>query len=103
MRTGIIYKIVDNTNLNCYYGATIQKISARKGGHKRDYKRYCAGGYNNKPASSFSYTACEIFKNNDYTFEIMEQMETDLSKSNLLEREKYYIQNFPCVNKIGKS
>ena len=102
MRTGIIYKIIDNTNSNCYYGATIQTLSQRKGGHLRDYSRYCNGGFKNKPGSDYSYTACEIFKNNDYTFEIMEEMETDFEKKVLLERELYYIQNFKCVNKLGK-
>lgn len=102
MRKGIIYKITDNTNSNCYYGATIQSLSNRKSGHKRDYNRYCLGGYKNKKIGDYSYTACQIFKNNNFTFEIVEKMDTDLDRQNLLERELYYIRNFKCVNKIGK-
>ena len=48
MRKGIIYKITDNTNNNCYYGATIQQLHRRKAGHKRDFKRYMKGGYKDK-------------------------------------------------------
>lgn len=102
MRKGIVYKITDNTNDNCYYGATIQELHQRKSGHKRDFKRYMNGGYKNKTKAQYTYSACDIFKNNNYSFEIIEVVETDREKTELLERELYYIRNFPCVNKLGK-
>lgn len=99
MRKGIIYKITDNTNNDCYYGATIQSLHARISGHKRDFKRYCNGGYRNKLKSHYCYTATKIFKNDDFKYDIVEEIETDNDKKQLLERELYYIENFPCVNK----
>tara|TARA_R100000278_G_scaffold117433_1_gene97404 strand:- start:1588 stop:1905 length:318 start_codon:yes stop_codon:yes gene_type:complete len=103
MRKGIIYKIIDNSNNNCYYGATIQQLHVRKAGHKRDFKRYMKGGYKDKKQGQYTYSAIDIFKNNNYSYEIVEEIETDRDKKELLERELYYIRNFPCVNKLGKS
>ena len=102
MRKGIIYKITDNTNNNCYYGATIQPLFKRKAGHKRDFKRYLNGGYKDKKQGQYSYSAIDIFKNNNYSYEIVEELETDRDKKDLLERELFYIRTFPCVNKLGK-
>ena len=102
MRKGIIYKITDNTNDNCYYGATIQRLHQRISGHKRDYKRYCNGGYKNKSQSQYTYSAIDIFKNNNYSYEIVEEIETDENKKELLDRELFYIRTCPCVNISGK-
>ena len=48
-------------------------------------------------------TAIDIFKNDNFSYEVLEEIETDQDKKELLERELYYIRNFPCVNKLGKS
>ena len=40
---GKIYKIIDNTNNNIYYGSTCQKLKERKAQHIRGYKQYLIG------------------------------------------------------------
>ena len=79
-----IYKIIDNTNGNVYVGKTTQKyLSNRISTHRYDYKT------NNKNGS----VSREIIKNGDYRVELIE--ETD-DKT----RERYWIENTDCVNKI---
>ena len=93
---GIIYKIVDNTNKNVYFGATYQSLSARKGGHKRDYNRY-------KNGTSFYTTAYDIFDNNDFKFIEVDSIENDnldTLKYDLKVLERKYIENNTCVNKV---
>ena len=93
---GIIYKIVDNTNNNVYFGATYQKLCARKSGHKRDYNRY-------KNGTSFYTTAYDIFDNGDFNFYEVDSIENDdldKLKSDLKSLERNYIENNVCVNKV---
>ena len=89
---GKIYKIVDNTNGNIYIGSTIQKLNERLRKHKWDYKKYLEG--NSHFVSSF-----EIFKNNDYKIELLEDYPCN-SKKNLETKEREFIENNICVNKI---
>ena len=85
---GIIYKLTDNTNNNIYVGSSKQTAKLREQNHKRLYKSYLKGG------SIKGYTASfDILKNNDYTFEVIE--ETD----DLKIREQYWIENIECINK----
>lgn len=93
---GIIYKIVDNTTDNVYYGATYQKLCARKAGHRRDYIRY-------KNGKSFYTTAYDIFDNGDYKFTEINSIENDdldILKDQLKLLERNYIENNTCVNKV---
>ena len=76
----IIYKIVDNTNGDVYFGSTTQKLNDRIYGHKYDAKR-------NKKVRSQS-----IILNGDYSVEVVEY-------TNDKSRERYYIENYTCVNK----
>ena len=69
-----VYKLTCETG-KIYYGAT-----------KNDaYYRRSKGHYN---------CSCKDFKNP--TIEIVEQVENEIK---LYEREKYYIQNYECINK----
>tara|TARA_R100000426_G_C4782214_1_gene95122 strand:+ start:213 stop:629 length:417 start_codon:yes stop_codon:yes gene_type:complete len=93
---GIIYKIVDNTNNDVYYGGTYQKLSSRKAGHKRDYNRY-------KNGKSFYTTAYDIFDRGNFSFEEIYSIENDdlnTLKSSLRILERNYIENNTCVNKV---
>ena len=87
-KTGFIYKIIDNTNGNEYYGSTAQSVNQRMTGHrstlKASSKRRCA-----------SY---EILKNGDWRYETVEKF-TYNDKFELRNREQYYIENNECVNK----
>ena len=77
-----IYKIIDNTNGNVYIGKTEQKyLCERLSSHKYDYKT-------GKRVSSG-----KIIKNGDYKIELIEETHDD-------SRERYWIINTECVNKI---
>ena len=87
-----IYKIVDNTNDNKYIGSTCQSLKTRLSVHKNDYKRFLKGLYNN--IRSFG-----IIKNNDYKIELLEKCDIK-TKQELASRERYFIENNECVNKV---
>jgi hypothetical protein len=89
---GRIYKLTDNTNGNVYYGSTIQEINSRISRHKASYKLYLDG--KNRYITSFG-----IIKNKDYKIELVEENEFE-TKYDLHERERYYIENNDCVNKV---
>tara|TARA_R110000824_G_scaffold153925_4_gene325720 strand:+ start:271 stop:942 length:672 start_codon:yes stop_codon:yes gene_type:complete len=91
MEKGYIYKIFDNTNGNVYYGSTTQKLSMRMCGHRGGYKKFMEKKRSN--CRSF-----EILKNGDYSYSLVEEVECD-SKLILHQRERYYIENFDCINK----
>jgi len=88
---GYIYKIYDNTNGNIYYGSTKEELSKRMTKHRANYKRYIEGKGNN--VKSF-----EILKNNDYSYSVVEKVEFN-EKFELLQKERYYIENNECINK----
>ena len=83
----IIYKIFDNTNSNVYYGSTYNLLRVRMQGHRADAKR-------NRKCRSQS-----IILNNDYSYSMIEPYPCN-SKQELKTRERYWIENFDCVNKM---
>lgn len=87
-----IYKIYDNTNGNVYYGSTIQPLSNRLASHRKDYKRYLEGKTN-------YITSMEIIKNGNYCISLVEKFEYE-NKEELSTKERYYIENNECVNKV---
>jgi len=82
---GKIYKIT-NGELN-YYGSTTKKLSQRLSSHRYDVKI--------RPSLSVN----EILCYDNYNIELIEELEIENFKE-LREREKYYIENFDCVNKV---
>jgi hypothetical protein len=88
---GKIYKIVDNTNDNVYIGSTCCSLKTRLTKHKCAYKRFLKGLYGN--TKSFN-----ILKNNNYKIELLENCNIK-TKDELLERERFYIENDNCLNK----
>ena len=87
-----IYKIIDNTNGNEYIGSTCHSLKKRLIKHKNSYKMFLKGTYNN--VSSF-----DIIKNGDYKIKLIENCNIK-TKQELLARERYYIENNECVNKL---
>ncbi len=88
---GKIYKIVDNTNDNCYIGSTCEPTLARRlAVHVSDYKRWLE--YRKNYISSY-----EIIKNGDYDIILIENFPCN-SKDELFARERYWTQNTNCVN-----
>ena len=90
-----IYKIVDNTNGNIYVGSTTEKyLSKRLQRHLSNYKYWIK---NNK----IYYSSFEIFKNNNYYIELIENVNcNDIYE--LRNRERYYIENCECGCKISR-
>jgi hypothetical protein len=83
-----IYKITSATHPNLvYYGSTTNKyLCNRMSQHRTDYKR-------NPTAKRAVY---ELVQFDDAKMELIEEVEGDGK-----EREQYYIDNFPCVNKLN--
>ena len=86
-----IHKLVDNTNDKIYIGSTCKTLEKRLSEHKSDYKRFLKGIFNN-------VTSFDILKNNDYKIELIENCNIK-TKQELLARERYFIQNYDCLNK----
>jgi len=84
----IIYKIYDNTNGNVYYGSTYNLLRVRIQGHRDDAKidtKNCASK--------------QIILNGNYSYSMVEPYPCN-SKQELHTRERYWIENFDCVNKV---
>jgi len=81
---GQIYKIVNNVNDKVYYGSTIQTLSNRMAQHRQRK----IGSINKLEVD---ITECKIILVENYPCN---------SKYELESRERYYIENFECVNKI---
>ncbi len=93
MIKGKIYKITCLDTNNIYYGSTTkQYLCNRKSEHKAMIKRYDEGKIKRKCESY------DIIKNNNFTFELVEELECE-NKQELLWRERHYIDNNKCVNK----
>lgn len=91
IKIGYIYKLVDNTNGNVYYGSTMN-LKKRLYAHENDYKKYLKSKCHYK--SSF-----EIIKNNNHNMIYLEVVPfKDIYL--LHERERWYIENNQCVNKL---
>jgi hypothetical protein len=91
-KNGKIYKIVDYTNGNIYIGSTIQELNDRLSCHKSNYKRHSEG------KCRYVYSS-DIIKDNDYKIELIENYNCN-NRKELETRERWYIQNHICVNKV---
>ena len=74
---GKIYKITDNAYTKCYIGSTIQPLSSRIGGHRRDYKRYLDGKRN----FITSFALFEEFGVENCKIELMEEYPCEKGQS----------------------
>jgi len=90
--TGKIYTLRSYQTDDIYIGSTIQELSARMSGHRRNYKRHL----NNK---CIHITSFDIIKYDDCYIELLELYPCN-SKIELERREGYHIRNTDCVNKI---
>ena len=89
---GKIYRIVCNNTGKVYIGSTTQSLSKRLVAHRLDYKKYTNGKGN-------FITSFEIIKNNDYSIILIENVACN-NREELLKKERYYIENTDCVNKL---
>ena len=82
---GFIYKLYGDEHDLVYYGSTIQKLSTRLAGHRREIFSGASSRYLFHTGEPVKITLVEIVDYED--------------KLELKQRENYYIKNFPCVNK----
>lgn len=87
-----IYKIVSNINDDVYYGSTVESLSNRLAKHRAAYKHYLAG-------KSRYITSFKILETNDYDIVLVEKVNCN-SKEELHQKERFYIENNACVNKV---
>ena len=92
-KEGKIYKIVcDNTCLT-YYGSTCEKrLSRRLSKHRSNYSDYLKN-----PENNFC-TSFKILEGGNYNIVLVEHYPCN-SKEELLQRERFYIENNECVNR----
>jgi hypothetical protein len=88
---GKIYKITSGDLT--YVGSTTEKTLARRlSGHIRDYKRWKNG--KKRPITSF-----QVIDKGDYEITLLELFPCG-SKDEMTARERYWIENTVCVNKV---
>lgn len=94
MREGIIYRFVNN-NLERdtdYYGSTFGELKKRRKDHKSDH--------NTRSGCIAIHEYFDKYGFASFTIEVVERsMFKD--KPDILKREQYYIDNFPCCNKFN--
>ena len=89
---GKIYKIVDNTNGNVYFGSTTKKyLSSRLAEHKGKFKMFLNQKHH-------FVTSFKIIENGDYDIILLENYPCE-TKDKLYTRERHYIETFECINK----
>ena len=90
---GKIYKIECNETGEVYYGSTTQKyLSERMSGHRCAYRKWLKG----KVRKCQSY---DIIERGNYSYSLVEDYPCE-RKEQLLSRERWFIQNNECVNKV---
>ena len=86
-KIGFVYRIIDNTNGNQYYGSTTQTVSSRMTGHRSKFKN-----------GKLGCTSIGILKNGNFRYETLEKVLFE-DKFELQNVERKYIENNECVNK----
>ena len=87
MWSGYVYRIHCNIKNEDYYGSTDRDIEERMEYHRASIDHPA------KPVSA------SIIERNDWSYEIMEEVDY-IIRVDLLMRERYYIENYPCINII---
>jgi hypothetical protein len=89
---GVIYKLICNETNEVYFGSTTQKINERVSDHKAKCKAWKAGKYH-------YFTSFQIIERGNYKYELVEEVVYE-DKKQLETRERYYIENNDCINKV---
>ena len=88
-----IYKIVCNITGEVYFGATTEKfLCSRIAKHRNSFKRYKDGKY---PFNS----SFQILERGNYNIILIENFNCN-SKDELFKKERDYIENNECVNRL---
>ena len=89
---GKIYKLVSNMTDDIYIGSCCTPLRQRLFYHKNDFKQWKDGKRKNISSSSVLFEL-----GGDVQIILIEDFATD-TKDKLLSRERFYIDNTPCVN-----
>lgn len=89
---GKIYKIVSDSIEGTYYGSSVNTLSKRLSNHINKYKLW-------KKGKKEYMTSFKLLETNDYHIILVENYKCN-NKEELKARERYYIENNECVNKI---
>ena len=92
-KEGKIYRLVNSSTTDCYYGSTCDELRKRKYQHKTDYIRYLQN--QKKYITSFKIFEPDI---DDVDIILVESFPCS-NKEELHARERWYIENNDCVNK----
>ena len=92
-KRGKIYKIVCNTTGLCYIGSSSQKSLAKRLGQHKDYYKLW------KINTHHIVASFQIIDNNNYEIVLVENYPCN-SKDELHARERYWIENTECINKV---
>ena len=92
----IIYAIYASPCHLPYYGSSVGTLTTRKRGHKSGYNKFKKG---NKLITCSAYKLFDEVGFENCIFEIVECLPDDFSKKQILEREKFWIENNVCINK----
>ena len=92
---GKIYKIYCNTTGKTYYGSTCQPTLAKRlADHVQSFKKH------SREPNKYAYTTSfEVIKGGDYSIALVESVPCK-TKDELHSKERYYIENNECVNKV---
>lgn len=93
LKTGYIYEITSKNDGKKYFGSTFNQVDKRIKQHISSYHSYLKG-----TTKVFFTTSFDIIKG-DFDVSILETIQNADAKY-LHERERYYIENNDCVNKI---
>jgi len=89
---GKVYKLVSNQTDQVYYGSTCSPLlSTRLAGHGKHYRLYLKDKYH-------YMTSFELIKYDDVQIILVEKVDCK-SRDELRARERFYIENYDCVNK----
>jgi hypothetical protein len=89
---GIIYKLECCITGEVYYGSTQRSLNLRMTCHKASCKQWKEG------KCGFT-TSFQIIDRDNYSYSLIETVECE-DKYQLEQRERYYIENNECINKI---
>ena len=98
IQNAYIYKIHSNDNKMNYYGLTTQTPKDRFYSHIDNYIKYFTNIKTDYCSSFIIFTNYDITQINYKTIE----HHTNITLREIKKREKYYIQNFDCVNIYSK-
>ena len=90
---GKIYKIECSETGEVYFGSTCGTLNKRMSKHKDKFQQWQAG------QTRASYTSFPLISRGRATISLVEDFACE-NKKQLHERERFYIENYECVNKF---